>query len=31
VLDLIDHDRYELREAAAWWIARRPVLKTQLT
>lgn len=31
VLDLLDHDRYELREAAAWWIARRPVLKTQLT
>ncbi|HUQ02615.1 MAG TPA: HEAT repeat domain-containing protein [Kofleriaceae bacterium] len=30
VLDLLDHDRYELREAAAWWIARRPVLKTQL-
>ncbi len=31
VLDLIDNDRYELREAAAWWIARRPVLKNQLT
>jgi HEAT repeat protein len=31
VLDLLDNDRYELREAAAWWIARRPVLKTQLT
>jgi HEAT repeat protein len=31
VLDLLDHDRYELREAAAWWIARRPVLKSQLT
>ncbi len=30
VLDLLDHDRYELREAAAWWIARRPVLKNQL-
>ncbi len=30
VLDLIDHDRYELREAAAWWIARRPALKVQL-
>jgi len=30
VLDLIDNDRYELREAAAWWIARRPVLKAQL-
>ena len=28
VLDLLDHDRYELREAAAWWIARRPALKT---
>ena len=31
VLDLIDHDKYELREVAAWWIARRPVLKAQLT
>jgi hypothetical protein len=31
VLDLIDHDRYELREAGAWWIARRPALKVQLT
>ena len=30
VMDLVDHDRYELREAAAWWIARRPVLKQQL-
>lgn len=30
VLDLLDNDRYELREAAAWWIARRPVLKAQL-
>ncbi|HVK73842.1 MAG TPA: HEAT repeat domain-containing protein [Kofleriaceae bacterium] len=31
VLDLLDHERYELREAAAWWIARRPALKAQLT
>lgn len=31
VMDLLDNDRYELREAAAWWIARRPVLKGQVT
>src|SRR5262245_51154268 len=31
VLELLDSDRYELREAAAWWFARRPVLKGQLT
>src|SRR5688572_33093499 len=30
VLDLLDNDRYELREAAAWWIARRPALKVQI-
>ena len=30
VTDLLDNDRYELREAAAWWIARRPALKVQL-
>lgn len=30
VLDLLDSERYELREAAAWWIARRPALKVQL-
>ncbi len=31
VSELLDHDRYELREAAAWWFARRPVLKSELT
>jgi hypothetical protein len=31
VMDLLDHDRVEVREVAAWWFARRPALKTQLT
>jgi HEAT repeat protein len=31
VMELLDHDRYEVREAAAWWFARRPVMKAQLT
>jgi HEAT repeat protein len=31
VMDLLDNDRYELREAAAWWVARRPVLKGEVT
>jgi HEAT repeat protein len=30
VLELLDNDRYELREAAAWWIAKRPALRVQL-
>jgi HEAT repeat protein len=30
VMELLDHDRYEIREAAAWWFARRPVMKRQL-
>jgi HEAT repeat protein len=31
VMDLLDDDRYEVREAAAWWFARRPVMKAMLT
>jgi hypothetical protein len=31
VMDLLDNDRYELREAAAWWVARRPFLKNEVT
>lgn len=30
VMGLLDDDRYEVREAAAWWFARRPVLKNAL-
>jgi HEAT repeat protein len=30
VLGLLDDDRYEVREAAAWWFARRPVMKVAL-
>lgn len=30
VMELLDDDRYEVREAAAWWFARRPVMKRQL-
>ena len=26
VTDLLDHDRYEVREVAAWWFAKRPAL-----
>jgi hypothetical protein len=25
--NLVDHDRYEVREAAGWWFAKRPTLK----
>lgn len=31
VMGLLDDDRYEIREAAAWWFARRPVVKAMLT
>jgi HEAT repeat protein len=31
VLGLLDDSRYEVREAAAWWFARRPVMKAALT
>ena len=31
VLTLLDDERYEVREAAAWWFARRPVMKVALT
>jgi HEAT repeat protein len=31
VMELLDDDRYEVREAAAWWFARRPVMKAALT
>jgi HEAT repeat protein len=31
VMDLLDDDRYEVREAAAWWFGRRASLKKQLT
>ncbi len=30
VMDLLDSDRYELREVAAWWFARRASLRVQL-
>lgn len=30
VMGLLDDDRYAVREAAAWWFARRPVLKNAL-
>ena len=26
--NLLDHDRYEVRQAAAWWFAKRPSVKT---
>jgi hypothetical protein len=28
---LLDHDRYEVRQAAAWWWAKRPTFRTLLT
>jgi HEAT repeat protein len=28
---LLDDERYEVREVAAWWMARRPMLKVELT
>ncbi len=31
VLPLLDDERYEVREAAAWWFARRPLHKAELT
>lgn len=31
VMELLDDDRYEVREAAAWWFARRPMMKVTLT
>src|SRR5688572_19927169 len=31
VMELLDHDDYRVREAAAWWFARRPSLKAYLT
>lgn len=30
VMDLLDDERYEVREAAAWWFARRPAQKAEL-
>ncbi|MCA9677916.1 MAG: HEAT repeat domain-containing protein, partial [Myxococcales bacterium] len=30
VMDLLDDDRYAVREVAAWWFARRPVIAAQL-
>lgn len=27
---LVDHSRYEVREAAGWWFAKRPVLKQMM-
>jgi HEAT repeat protein len=30
VMDLLDHDRYEVREVAAWWFAKRPALADQI-
>jgi hypothetical protein len=31
VLELLDHDDYRVREVAAWWFARRPMLKAAIT
>jgi len=31
VLDLLDHDEFRVREAAAWWLSRRPVLAAAAT
>ena len=30
VMDLLDDDRYEIREVAAWWFAKRPALAAEL-
>ena len=30
VTDLLDDDRYQVREVAAWWFAKRPVLAQQM-
>jgi hypothetical protein len=29
--NLLDHTRYEVREAAGWWFAKRPALKKMMT
>lgn len=29
--NLLDHSRYEVREAAGWWFAKRPALKKMMT
>ena len=31
LMELLESPRYELREVAAWWFARRPVIKAQLS
>ncbi len=31
VMGLLDHDDYRIREVAAWWFARRPMLKGAIT
>jgi HEAT repeat protein len=31
VLDLLDHDSYAVRDAAAWWFARRPAQKAEVS
>jgi HEAT repeat protein len=31
VMELLDHDDYRVREVAAWWFARRPMLKAAIT
>jgi HEAT repeat protein len=30
LMEMLDDERYEVREVAAWWFARRPVLKAAL-
>jgi hypothetical protein len=30
VMDLLDHDRYEVRQVAAWWFAKRPELAREI-
>jgi HEAT repeat protein len=31
VMDLLDHDSYYVRDAAAWWFARRPAQKKEVS
>jgi len=31
MMALVDHDRYEVREAAAWWFAKRPSVNAVMT
>jgi HEAT repeat protein len=31
VLDLLDHDSYAVRDAAAWWFARRPAQRSEVS